>query len=472
MKRAIKRFLYSVSIALAGVTHAATEPPSKLSLSDVLSSTERTHPLLKAANAGLEAAEGGELRSLGLFDPVLRGKTKRKWETLYPNTTAEAGIFQRSPILGSEFGAFYRNGAGVFGPYELDNKTLGAGEWGLRINQPLLRGLVIDPPRFQVFAAEQEAKIAKERLNQARIEVYSDASRAYLRWLSMIEKEQIRKEVLELAIQRQEVLRKRVATGDSPKLQYEDNERLILDRRSRLIDMSQGRQAAALTLSLYYRERMGGVAEIPPTDTLEGMIRALLEWTAQANVEIKRPELRQQDLELDRLSQEERVARNTMLPELNIQAEASRDFGNGPIEYRDPEYSLGLTLSVPLLFREARGRTGELVGRQIQTEARRQWLADVFRRDLDVHLTRIAAAKQNKVLKTELLAVAKLVENAERKRFSTGAGDLIDVNIREESTAIAALELVDARLDLALAHIDYWATRGDYEFAELLATPR
>jgi outer membrane protein TolC len=156
-----------------------------------------------------------------------------------------------------------------------------------------------------------------------------------------------------------------------------------------------------------------------------------------------------------------------MLPEVNLWGEVSKDQGAGFDAYRPTEYALGLYLSVPLFFREGRGRSAEAISKKLQTEARQQWLTLKLSAESESALREIRATQDVLVLRQDALELAKKVENAERKRFQTGAADLIDVNIREESAALAAVDVVEARRHFLESLIDLWVASGEDGFKKL-----
>lgn len=419
------------------------------------------------ARSELAASQGDELQSRSFFDPTLQAKVGRDWHALYPNQTAGLGLSQRVPWSGTRLEVFYRNGAGDFAPYESDLKTLSQGEFGARISQPVLRGLLIDSDRYKLAGAELQTRISNERLNQARLAVRVDSVRAYFVWLAEKEREEIRKNILEIARARQEVLRIKSARGDVPKLQVDDNRRLILDRQAKWVETRRLRVIAAQTLGLYVGQQ-ASADEWSSPESLEGFASKAGSWELSTEERLNRPELVQNELELKRLEIEKRLSRNLFLPDLDLEAEYSRGRGAGPAGYGEAEYSAALRLSVPLTFIEARGRARSVAERQVQTEAKGHWLRQRFAQALAAAEARMTAAREVVQLKSESVLITGRVEEAERRRFFLGGGDLIDVNIREEASALAASELIDARLELLFAFVDYLSLQSIVNFEELL----
>ena len=147
---------------------------------------------------------------------------------------------------------------------------------------------------------------------------------------------------------------------------------------------------------------------------------------------VQRPELRRIKLQRDRADIDRRLAKNNLLPNLDVGASVSQDFG---VErYKDKgelELEAGIEFKVPLQRREARGRL-EAVEAQIERlGAEEAFARDRIAADIrDAFSAWEAAFEQARQTRLNVDLAVDLQE-AEKTLFERGAADLLALQIPE-----------------------------------------
>jgi outer membrane protein TolC len=116
---------------------------------------------------------------------------------------------------------------------------------------------------------------------------------------------------------------------------------------------------------------------------------------------------------------------------------------------------VGLTFTVPLQRREARGRLQRAEAELRETELRQRRIADQITTDVGNILANLSAATKLASLAQAEVRQANQMVQAERTRFKLGAGDFFFVNRREESAADARIRAIRAELAGRLAEASY-----------------
>lgn len=200
-------------------------------------------------------------------------------------------------------------------------------------------------------------------------------------------------------------------------------------------------------------------AQLPQLDELGDLpeIQSLMN-TPRNEILRRRPELQTFRLAIERASNRIELRRNDLQPSLTGRVEVSRDVG--PIGAGGPTFDstdtiVGLTFSVPLQRREARGRVQRAEAELREVELRERRVADQIEVELDNILFNLDAALRLARLADQEVQQATTMVQAERTRFRLGAGDFFLVNLREETAADAQIRAIRAELSGRLAEASY-----------------
>ena len=171
-----------------------------------------------------------------------------------------------------------------------------------------------------------------------------------------------------------------------------------------------------------------------------------------------RPELQTFKLALERATNRVALRQNDLLPSLNASVELSRDFGavgDGGPTFDSTDTVVGVTFSVPLQRRTARGALQRAEAELRETELRQRRITDQITTDVANILANLGAAIKLAELADAEVKQANAMVQAERTRFRLGAGEFFLVNAREETAANAQINAIRAELAGRLAEASY-----------------
>ncbi len=435
-------------IVLLACTEAGAQA---LTPEDVLRSVTRALPLLEQARQEVAIARAESIEARGAFDLKVKGDTLSQ-RGVYDNDRAKAQLEQPLAASGLSLFGGYRAGQGVFAPYDGKAQTLSDGEVSGGFELPLLRGRATDERRAQRQSAEIGAEVAERGFDKARLTSYKDALAEYWDWVAAGEQLRIARALLDLADTRDRQLADAVAVGQVAPVERTDNRRAILQRRSALATAQRYLEQQTIDLSLYLRDQQGRPVRpaltrlpslpdpaVPPVDGDEDMhVRRALERRPEiAALRLKR---QQQGVALD-------LARNSLLPDLSLFSQISRDFGTGAPTRAGASFETGLSFALPLQRRKATGKTLQAQAKMLVVDQELRWAEDLIRADVQDAISAIGASRAVLDVITEEVTVARELESLERDRFLLGDSTQFLVNLRELATADAALREARARAD-------------------------
>ena len=271
-------------------------------------------------------------------------------------------------------------------------------------------------------------------------------------------------ELLEIAEARQIGLTREVNEGARARIALTENEQNLLRRRSLLEEAKRNFLTAANSLGFYLRGSDGRMV-IPTREMLPDLSRMKaiapveqLVATPLSDVIQSRPELQTFKLALERANNRVALRRNDLEPSLNASVELSRDFGQigpGGPGFDSTDTVVGLTFSVPLQRRTARGAVQRAEAELRETELRQRRIADQITTEVGNILADLSAALKLSDLADAEVKQANAMVQAERTRFRLGAGEFFLVNAREETAANARISAIRAQLAGRLAEASF-----------------
>ncbi|MEL7318230.1 MAG: TolC family protein [Pseudomonadota bacterium] len=433
---------------------------------EVLRSSALTFPRILEAFEREAASRSDQLAADGAFDLMLNGEYYDRYTGTFSGGFAEGKATQPIAPFGGEVFASYRLSDGTFPIYENIFNTNELGEFKVGALFSLLRNRRIDQRRFAVEDTRLAASQARLDVLLVQLNVQFEALRAYWTWVAMGNEIQVYEDLLEIAEARAVGLRRQVQAGALPQIAVTENEQNLIRRRSLLEEAKRGFITASNTLSFYLRDEMGklivpsreqlpsqeALSELPDIQTLMAM--------ARSDILDQRPELRNFRIMLERARNRVELRRNDLKPNLDFSVELSRDFGpigDGGPTFDSTDTVVGLTFSVPLQRRTARGSVQRAEAELREIELREQRTADQIRVEIDNILVNLNAALRLADLAVDEVEQATAMVTAERKRFRLGAGDFFLVNRREEAAADAQVRGIRAELNGRLASASYSA---------------
>jgi len=443
-------------------------PSATITLEEVLNSVQNHFPLLIAAAAEQQVADGKALAARGAFDLQARASTLNQPLGFYQNYRAGAMLNQPLYDSGGYVYGGYNLGRGDFPTWYKERQTDGDGEYAVGFGVPLLKDRQIDKRRAELFQAQLGSQAVEPMVRSQLILFSRDAAYAYWYWVALGQMLQVARNQLDLAEARVQQIALRVKEGDLPEIAGIDNDRFIAARQTKLIEANRKFQAAAIKLSLFLRTPEGqpllpDVTQLPADFPPVSVFPAANFEADLAEAIAARPEIRELDLELEKINVELAAAQNQMLPKLDAVVEASKDTGTpaSPSEDKTPfEMEAGLLAEVPLQRREARGKFRAAQGKQAQLLAKRDFVFNKITTAMQDAYSAILNAhdRYEQALKNKQLAIQSL--NIGKQLFQAGDIDLIVLNIYEQAEAEAELQVIDAEAEYFSALADYRAALG------------
>jgi cobalt-zinc-cadmium efflux system outer membrane protein len=480
MKRVVCRILIAALLGLGipGRTWCV-EPPTVASSQDkpediltlnsvVVAATER-HPLITAAVEERAGADGERLAAQGAFDRMIKGDFVDYATGGYSGTYFNMQAEQPLELFGSKIVSGYRQGSGTFPIYDDYYDTNQNGEIRAGVEVPLLRDRDIDKRRAAIKKSTIQQDVASLSLESRKIELGRAAGQAFWEWVAARRKRDVYQNLLKVAKERDSQLTERARMGDIAVFDQTDNRRQVLQRESQLLSAQRSLQKAEFELSFFYRGLEGQPLSVsslhppkspplikpPALDDLEGRI----DEAHSARPEIKRLKqiIEQQKVEIN-------LAENDLLPKVDAQSYLARDMGAGKQDRNETELKLGVKLEIPLQVRNQQGRIEQYSAKVRELTAQMNAVKDRIGVEVKDAINSIQITRDRVDVAHQELALAEELEEGERTKFIQGDSNLIFVNLREQTTADAAVREIETVLEFQRAVINYHAALGQIEY--------
>ena len=457
-----------VLIASLG-TAQAQESARPLEPAEVLASSEIHFPRILQSLAQRSAAEGDALAALGAFDLVFGADGFSRVSGFWDGSVVTGMASQRFRNNGGGVYAGYRLSDGEFPIYEDQYFTNSGGELTVGVLFSLLRDRQIDSDRFGIRDTELTVLEADQDVLLTKIGVQRRAIGAYWQWVTMGRKLAVYRNLLEIAELRESGLEEQVRRGARAEIFLVENSQNLVRRRSLVAAAERDFEVAANDLAFFYRDgdglpRLPGADRLPPFDNERLTVPPRMEMAAATDALLKRPELARLRATIQRVQNRLSLAENALKPRLDLNVEVDHDFGGvaeGGISRDSTDTKVGFTFSVPLQMRSGRGQVYAAESELGALRLEQRLLQDEIEIEVRNILASLNGAERLLMLASEQVGLARRMEEAEQRRFDSGASDFFLVNIREETAANAEIEFHRARLDRELALADYQAATVD-----------
>jgi outer membrane protein TolC len=442
----------------ASLSHADT-----IRLEQVIDSVTSKYPPYLIALIERDIAAGRVRQASGAFDLNFRATGSFNPNGYYDNSVGDFVLDQPLPFWGGNVFAGYKISSGSLADYD-KNRTQIDGEVraGIRLN--LLRDGRIDGRRATLWKARLDQEIADPFIQRQQLDIVRAATRAYFNWVSMGLRLGVTEQLERIAEDRDSAIAELAKKGQVAPIVKIDNERLVVSRSLAVVQARRRFEAASIELSLFYRDEKDEPAIIS-RHHLPGGFPSLLQPNEKKvgpdiqNAFSLRPELRRIRLVAEKFGIDERLAKNNLLPNLDLTATVSENLGGGPYKDRErTESAIGLELRVPLQRNEAKGRLEVITAELQRLDADAKFARERIVAEVRDAWSAIKAAHEQIGMTKRNVELAVLLEDAERKRFEQGAADLFALQIREQATFDARLLEVDARAE-------YFRSKAEYEAA-------
>ena len=279
----------------------------------------KNHPVLKQANNYLPIAKAELLVSRGAFDPSV---------SIYRSNKNEgSNKFYRNQNLDVYLPNYFGGGISISNPF--NNTQVGeAGSLSLGAELPLLKGLITDYRRTALGKAKINVKMSLAERDQWINNLVSDVFTEYAQWLLAHESAEQIEGVLRLATERQRGLRKLYESGAGTSVDTLETFVQWQQYKAKYDLAIWKKEKQRLMLSMYLWDESGVPIEpmntVYPTSAGLAWIDSMVSEAASyinnpQNTEILQPALRMSLLKVASQQLEFNLAKNQMLPSLNLQ---------------------------------------------------------------------------------------------------------------------------------------------------------
>lgn len=441
---------------------------SPLRLEAVVRSAFTSFPAVLAAHNKREMARGEKRSAEGGFDTILKMYSRSSLAGQYQNENVDIGFEQPTDFYGVSFFGGYRRGIGNYPVYEGKSATATAGEVRAGINIPLWRNREVDRRRTNLAQSELSQMMASHEYDHQLLDLERQATYRYWDWVLAGRRSTIAKNLLDLAISRNEAIHQRIKLGDLAAIDADENQRAVLERRERLIAAERGLEQAAIQLSLYLRSPEGETLMPTVEDLPDGFpdaqshphqnIEHLIE-TALTN----RPDLRRLEQNIRHAELEHQLARNQNQPNVDLVISGAQDFGvSQNYLVNRSEFYAGVSIDIPVQQRVAEGKSITAEANVLRLKADLTLLEDRIRNEIKDALSAINASYKRIQIAEDHRQIATKLEDAEKSRYELGESNLMIVNLRELATGDAALTYADALNGYHRALADFRFASGDF----------
>jgi cobalt-zinc-cadmium efflux system outer membrane protein len=425
---------------------------------DVLKHAVSQFPLVKISEQDQGTSRADFKIAQGGFDWTLRSQYTFRPQGYYDYQNWDAIATKPLGPWGSKFNFGYRRGFGLFPIYDEKFRTTIAGEMFGGVEFSLLRNREIDSIRGALKRNEIGMNVQDTNLQLSQLETLRQVNARYWDWFLAHQTVSIRRELLTLAESRNRALIERVAKGDLPRFEQEDNERAILQRKADVVIAERKLQKTILDLSLYYPDATVPEDKIFPLEApfSKSDLEQRMEKLNQSHPEVKKIELQETQNQIDI-----RVADNQLLPKLDVQLQAAQDMGDGSKTLTPFGLEVRVGLEIPLQNRALTGRRAVATIQGDRLSIQKQFTTNKLTLNLtDTHQSLLAQYERFN-LSHEERKLANHLEQGERTRFKAGESNLIFVNLREQTSAEAGIREAEAYANFYKFRTEYLIASGD-----------
>ncbi len=472
----IPRLIHNICF-VACVMHHVAKAEETLSIDQVLTTVRTQYPPMLAAWLQQDVTNGRIRQAQGAFDPVLMASLNFRPIDYYDGATMNFLIDQPLMTGGSIYGG-YRLSTGSLASYDRKDRTSPDGEAIIGARIPLMRDRTFDARRANIGQAAVDRELADPLILRQYITFHRAARFAYFNWIAAGKRLVVAENVLRIAKQRDEFLKKQAEVGAIAPIVLVDNQRLVVSREIAVINAKRRLEATSIELSLFHRDTKTGEPILPRREQLPDfpkpvVVDELQVISDRGRATFRRPEIREIDLLVSKGEIDKRLANNNLKPNLDLSVELNQAIGSGvPKDIERTELNGLLRFTVPIGRNEAKGRLAAIEAGIVQLAQRRKFASDQIIAESNNTYQELCTAAEA-LSQTKLnVDLARQLEAAESERFTQGATDLLTLQIREQASFEAELLQVDALFAFFRAQAEYQAAVASDAPSSLLSTKK
>ncbi len=458
----------SVAQGLSAATHADTKTHSAKMLvaptvRQLVEGIVKHHPEFQASMARTDQAAGLQQVADAAFDARIVQNTAVRTSGYYDGSYAKQSIVQPIAAMNAELFGSYRIADGQFPVYDTAFDTLDLGEASMGVRLSLLQNRELDARRIELQQAAWKLLGAQSKqdveLNKL---VYAGVS-SYLNWYQSYRRLGVIRDLVRITQERFSGIEARIESGDLAQISLTEFQSTFLRRQLLEREAEQRYELAKQQLAYFWRmsdSAMGAPQSIgqPPKDIGWPYHAPSMELTAFDEQIAQHPSINALNAKLEQVRNQQRLARNEVLPQLDLEFKVARDIGQGIEPLTGNDSMVGLSFSVPIGQRAARARESIAAAGVRELEFENRVLSDQLRRDVALSLEALDYGRRILAISREQEAVAEQLQRQEQERFDAGVSDLFLLINREAAALQAHLKSVDAEVALMRQELALQAT--------------
>lgn len=448
-------------LVTASQSFAEESQSDVLTVENVVKSAVKNYPKILSHYDKIRAAESNLLAAKGFFDIRLKQNYSDRTRGYYDGKTYDAELEKHLGVLGGKVYGGYRKSYGKFPDYEGKSLTNSGGEFKAGAKFSLLKDRDIDQSRLSVILGNLSVDEAKIELENIKMEIARDATKAYWNWVSAGKILQIYQDLYELSLNRQKQLEVRVHKGDLAQIVLVENRKNLLKRKAALAKINQEFELSSTYLSLFWRDDLGN-SKKPNIKILPQIAAKLPSFPNDKEIRDekkkaleRRPEIRLINLKSQQQSKELKYAENLMQPQLDVEIGASKDEGAGSKARAQSNNYTNLSFSLPLQQSEGKGKVAAAQSKISAIKYEKSLLEDQIQVEIDQLIIKSLTISETHSLLAEEAKLAEVLQNSEVEKFKHGASNFFLVNMREQDLAASRAALIEVFKEFQNAAADY-----------------
>ena len=300
----------------------------------------------------------------------------------------------------------------------------------------LIRGFFANEQNTIKQMANFDVRISEISNSLMLAQVKADARKAFWRYFYLHKIVKIYHDMLLVAKKRQIALEKQVKRGEKAAIILDENKRNIFRRESMLTNIKRELANNAVSLTMFLRNEEGSMKN--PDSLLSstlGKVRTDVFEIEPYNLDHilqNRFDVKISEVLLGQGKLKTKLAKNEVLPVLDLAVETSKDYGDGAKEKDQASSKIALSLTVPLENNKQNGKFYKARSELKIAERELLFLKDIISNEIRAISNRINEVKIVISNTTEEVKIAKKLVEAEKIRFFGGDSDFFVLNAREQ----------------------------------------
>ncbi|MEN4046191.1 TolC family protein [Sulfurimonas sp. NWX367] len=402
---------------------------------DIINYFNEKNPFYYEKVGDIYIKEYNEIFYKGAFDIKLDAKYEKKEYPLSTSEFTKAGLRQ-SLGNGVEFSAAYRKATGT---QEYNNiKTSKKGEAIVNLHLPVFNIInSISKNQKNLSLAQQKTKIAKLQSQDKIIKFYLDVSKLYYKLLLHKELLQANRELLNKAYINFAFIDKSIQTGKLPQIALTEIESEIINRKQRVVLTNMQFQKVFYSFLQYLNiskkdfDAKYTLSELPKQSSLELLQDQAVQTAFKNSLLLKALHVKEKEITIKQKYNEVKK-----YPKLDVNF-----YGVYDLQYKEG-YKATFDFNLPLQRSSYKGQKGAYTKETLLLQNRIALQKSKLRTAIITVLQEIKTKKEIINLAKKEVTLKQKVEDAQRRRYKLGIGNLLTLNQREIITLQAKQKLL------------------------------